>query len=299
MAGGDLNDGLTRESHIGHTKQYSVEDTGPVSSIAWTPDNSAFAVGWKLRGLTVWSVSGCRLMSTIRQIGLSSVSSPVVKPNQDFKYEPMMGGTSLMHWDEHGYRLYAIEEGSSERIIAFSFGKCCLNRGVSGTTYVRQVVYGEDRLLVVQSEDTDELKILHLNLPVSYILQNWPVLHVAASKDGMYLAVAGLHGLIFVVFLGYFFAMEMHTVRKIMYMEILYVKKLPAYPFLIYLYELLFYPRYHLDQSSLLCRKPLLTKPMVMDVYQDYLLVTYRPFDVHIYHVKLVGELSPSTTPDI
>ncbi|KAL8514315.1 hypothetical protein ACS0TY_013432 [Phlomoides rotata] len=87
------------------------------------------------------------------------------------------------------------------------------------------------------------------------------VLHVAASKDGMYLAVAGLHGLI--------------------------------------LYELLFYPRYHLDQSSLLCRKPLLTKPMVMDVYQDYLLVTYRPFDVHIYHVKLVGELSPSTTPDI
>lgn len=107
-------------------------------------------------------------MSTIRQIGLSSVSSPVVKPNQDFKYEPMMGGTSLMHWDEHGYRLYAIEEGSSERIIAFSFGKCCLNRGVSGTTYVRQVIYGEDRLLVVQSEDTDELKILHLNLPVTY-----------------------------------------------------------------------------------------------------------------------------------
>lgn len=31
---------------------------------------------------------------------------------------------------------------------------------------------------------------------VSYISQNWPVQHVAASKDGMYLAVAGLHGLI-------------------------------------------------------------------------------------------------------
>lgn len=67
----------------------------------------------------------------------------------------------------------------------------------------------------------------------------------------------------------------------------------------VFRYELLFYPRYHLDQSSLLCRKPLLTKPMVMDVYQDYLLVTYRPFDVHIYHVKLTGELSPSSTPDL
>lgn len=33
-------------------------------------------------------------------------------------------------------------------------------------------------------------------MQVSYISQNWPVLHVAASEDGMYLAVAGLHGLI-------------------------------------------------------------------------------------------------------
>lgn len=145
-----------------------MDDTGAVSCVAWTPDNSAFAVGWKLRGLTVWSVSGCRLMSTIRQIGLSSMSSPVGKSNQDCKYEPMLTGTSLMQWDEYGYRLYAIEERSSERILAFSFGKCCLNRGVSGSTYARQVVYGEDRLLVVQSEDTDDLKLLHINLPVMY-----------------------------------------------------------------------------------------------------------------------------------
>jgi WD40 repeat protein len=150
--------------------RYSMEDTGPVSCIAWTPDNSAFAVGWKLRGLTVWSVSGCRLMSTIRQIGLSSVSSPIAKPNHDCKYEPLMGGTSLMQWDEHGYRLYAIEERSSERILSFSFGKCCLSRGVSSTAFIRQVIYGEDRLLIVQSEEIDELKMLHLKLPVTCLI---------------------------------------------------------------------------------------------------------------------------------
>ncbi|KAL7121417.1 hypothetical protein ACP275_02G180800 [Erythranthe tilingii] len=287
-----------------HDWGYCAEDTGPVKCIAWTPDNSSFAVGWKLRGLTVWSISGCRLMSTIRQIGLSSVSSPVVKPNQDLKYEPMMGGTSFMHWDEHGYRLYAIEERSSERIIAFSFGKCCLNRGVSGTTYARQVIYGEDRLLIVQSEDTDELKILHLNLPVSYISQNWPVLHVAASRDGMYLAVAGRHGLIL-----YDIRLKRWRVfgditqeQQIQCQGLLWLGKIVVvcnYVDSSNTYELLFYPRYHLDQSSLLCRKQLLTKPMVMDVYQDYLLVTYRPFDVHIYHVKLAGQLSPSSTPDL
>lgn len=70
------------------------------------------------------------------------------------------------------------------------------------------------------------------------------------------------------------------------------------YTFSFYRYELLFYPRYHLDQSSLLCRKSLLAKPMVMDAYQDYILVTYKPFDVHIFHVKLIGELAPSSNPD-
>ncbi|BFG22031.1 hypothetical protein CerSpe_083050 [Prunus speciosa] len=283
---------------------YSMEDTGSVSCIAWTPDNSAFAVGWKLRGLTVWSVSGCRLMSTVRQIGLSSVSSPMVKPTHECKYEPLMAGTSLMQWDEHGYRLYAIEERSLERIISFSFGKCCLNRGVSGMTYVRQVIYGDDRLLVVQSEDTDELKMLQLNLPVSYISQNWPVQHVAASKDGMYLAVAGLHGLII-----YDIRLKKWRVfgditqeQKIQCKGLLWMGKIVVvcnYIDSSNTYELLFYPRYHLDQSSLLCRKPLLAKPMVMDVYQEYILVTYRPFDVHIFHVKLFGELTPFSTPDL
>ncbi|XP_060668600.1 uncharacterized protein LOC107432934 isoform X2 [Ziziphus jujuba] len=283
---------------------YSMDDTGPVSCIAWTPDNSAFAVGWKLRGLTVWSVSGCRLMSTIRQIGLSSASSPMTKPNQECKYEPLMSGTSMMQWDEYGYRLYAIEEQSSERILAFSFGKCCLNRGVSGSTYVRQVIYGDDRLLVVQSEDTDELKMLHLNLPVSYISQNWPVQHVAASKDGMYLAVAGLHGLII-----YDIRLKRWRVfgditqeQKIQCKGLLWMGKIVVvcnYIDSSNTYELLFYPRYHLDQSSLLFRKPLHAKPIVMDVYQEYILVTYRPFDVHIFHVKQFGEFTATSTPDL
>ncbi|KAF9687843.1 hypothetical protein SADUNF_Sadunf02G0135300 [Salix dunnii] len=334
---------------------YSMDETGPVSCIAWTPDNSAFAVGWKLRGLTVWSVSGCRLMSTIRQNGLS-VSSPKVKPNQDCKYEALMNGTSLMQWDEYGYKLYVIEEESLERVIAFSFGKCCLSRGVSGMTYVRQVIYGEDRLLVVQSEDTDELRILHLNLPVSYISQNWPVQHVAASRDGMHLAVAGLHGLILydIQLKKWRVFGDITQEQKIQCKGLLWLgkivvvcnyidssntfqgrvageygnseKQIPvmreelgftigiyelldsssSFKDLAWLlprkktgYELLFYPRYHLDQSSLLCRKPLLAKPMVMDVYKDHILVTYRPFDVHIFHVRLLGELTHSSTPDL
>ncbi|GMH17268.1 hypothetical protein Nepgr_019109 [Nepenthes gracilis] len=283
---------------------YSVDDTGPVSCIAWTPDNYAFAVGWKLKGLAVWSVSGCRLMSTFRQVGLSSVSSPVVKQKQDSMYEPLMNGTALIQWDEFGYRLYAVEEHSSERIIVFSFGKCCLNRGVSDTTYIRQVIYGEDRVLLVQSEETDDLRILHLNLPVSYVIQNWPVLHVAASKDGMYLAVAGLHGLILYDIRSKKWRVfgDITQEQKIQCKGLLWLGKIVIvcnYVDSSNTYELLFYPRYHLDESSVLCRKSLLAKPLVMDVYQDYILVTYHPFDVHIFHVKLSGELAPASNPKL
>ncbi|KAG8059199.1 hypothetical protein GUJ93_ZPchr0002g23824 [Zizania palustris] len=280
---------------------YSVEDTGPVTCISWTPDNCAFAVGWKFRGLTVWSVSGCRLMCTIRQTGSNSASSPMVKPGA-FKFEPLMGGTSHIQWDDYGYKLFAVEESLSERILAFSFAKCCLNRGLSGKTYTRQILYGEDRILLVQPDDTDELKILHLNVPVSYISQNWPVLHVVASNDGMYLAVAGSHGLVLY---------DLHNKRwrvfgdvtqeqKIQCKGLLWLSKIVIvcnYIDSSNMYELLFFPRYHLDYSSLLYRKPLLGRPIVMDVFQDYILVTYSPFDVHIFHVAISGELSPTSSP--
>ncbi|KAG7635234.1 Ribosome control protein 1 [Arabidopsis suecica] len=287
-----------------HDWGYSADYTGPVNNIAWTPDNSAFAVGWKSRGLAVWSVSGCRLMSTVRQIGLTSTSSPKINPKQDCKYEPLMSGTSAIQWDEYGYRLFATEEASCDRILAFSFGKCCLNRGVSGKTYVRQVMYGDDRLLMVQAEDTDELKLLHLKLPVSYISQNWPVQHVAASEDGKYLAVAGLHGLILydVRFKKWRVFGDVSQEQQIHCKGLLWLGKIVVICNFIEAsetYELLFYPRYHLDQSSLLCRKVLLGKPMVMDVYQDYILVSYLPFIIHVYHVKIYGELTPSSKADL
>ncbi|KAG0475853.1 hypothetical protein HPP92_012694 [Vanilla planifolia] len=254
---------------------YSMEDTGPVSCITWTPDNYAFAVGWKFRDLLY-----------------------------ELKIEPLLCGTSLLQWDEYGYKLYAVEESSSDKILAFSFGKCCLNRGLLSTTYVRQILYGEDRVLIVHSDDTDELKISHIKLPVSYISQNWPVQHVVASKDGMYLAIAGLHGVVLYDLRSkrWRFFGDVSQEQKIECKGLLWMGKIIILCNFVdssNTYELLFYPRYHLDQSSLLYRKPLLGKPIIMDVFQDYLLITYHPFDVHIFQVKIFGELSPTSSPNL
>ena len=64
-------------------------------------------------------------------------------------------------------------------------------------------------------------------------------------------------------------------------------------------YELCFYPRFHLDESSLLCRKVLPDKPIVMDIWQDYILVTYPPFDVHVFQARLSGKLNPTQTSSL
>lgn len=284
---------------------YSMEDTGAVSCIRWTPDNTAFAVGWQLRGLAVWSSSGCRLMCTIRQSGLNSAFSPVVKPGQDLlRCEPLSGGVACMDWEDHAYQLYAIESRNANRLLAFSFGKCCLNRGVSGVSHLRQLICGEDRVLLLQSEDEDELKIQHLIVPQSYISQNWPVLHVAASKDGTHLAIAGRRGLIIYDLRSKKWRVfgDVMQEQRISCRGLLWLGKIVVicnYNDTSKLYELCFYPRYHLDESSLLCRKILLDKPIVMDIWQDYILVTYPPFDVHVFQARLSGKLNPTKTPSL
>ena len=49
-------------------------------------------------------------------------------------------------------------------------------------------------------------------------------------------------------------------------------------------YELVFYPRYHLDQSYFLFQIHVLSRRMVVDTYHYYILVTYHPFNIHVFH---------------
>lgn len=46
---------------------YATEDVGSVSALAWTLDARAVAVGYELRGFSLFSLDGCRLMSSLPQ----------------------------------------------------------------------------------------------------------------------------------------------------------------------------------------------------------------------------------------
>ncbi|ETV99348.1 hypothetical protein, variant [Aphanomyces invadans] len=56
---------------------YSSDDVGPVSSLAFTDDGRAIAIGYARRGLSVFSTDGCKLMSTLHQVGVGPSKTEV------------------------------------------------------------------------------------------------------------------------------------------------------------------------------------------------------------------------------
>ncbi|CAI7744404.1 unnamed protein product, partial [Closterium sp. NIES-53] len=335
---------------------YSLEDTGVVACICWSPDNLAFAVGWKLRGLAVWSVSGCRLMCTIRQGSMSllppsssssssstttttgitsprssaagsdptstpglaaasgaagSATAAVVKSS-----EPMVGGVAAVAWGEEGYQLVAAEAGmvgevavgvrgrQAGRLVQFAFARQCSSKAVAGSSHVWQAMAGADRVLLVQSNEEEELRVQHLVIPQTYMGVNWPVRHVAASDDGSYLAVAGRRGVILHNLRSNKWRVfgDVMQERAVKCEGLLWVGKMIIvcnHRVASHSYELCLYPRFHLDESSLLCRQPLPARPLALDAWGDYILVATPPFDIKVFHMHVDGDVSPLHLPTV
>eukprot|EP00850_Spirogloea_muscicola_P003181 SM000012S25443 [mRNA] locus=s12:1087565:1095716:- [translate_table: standard] len=295
-----------------HDWGYGVEDTGAVSCICWSPDNAVFAVGWRQRGLAVWSVSGCRLMCTIRQGSLSNVvpNSPprnvvLGGPGGARKStEPMVQGVAQLAWGEYAYQLIAGEQETASRLVQFPFARGCMDRAVAGSAHVWQLMQAEDRVLLIQSDEEDDLKLQHLVIPQTYMRSNWPVRHVAANDDGSYLAIAGQRGLILYNLRHKRWRVfgDVSQERALKCMGLLWLGRIIVicnHREATNTYELSLYPRYHLDESSLLYRQPLPHEPIAMDSYQDFILIATPPFEIRVFHVHIDGELSPLKTPPV
>ncbi|XP_024532297.1 RAB6A-GEF complex partner protein 1 [Selaginella moellendorffii] len=281
---------------------YSVEDTGSVASMSWTPDNSSLAVGWKNRGISVWSVSGCRLMCSIRQGSVSNAFSPASSGVDASRHEPLANGAAHLAWGPHGFSLIAAGPRNVKGLLEFSFAKSSLKRCVSGSSHILDVLYGEDRLLLVEFDEEDELKLRHLMIPKTYISEGWPVRHVAINEDGSYLAIAGKQGVILydVLMKRWRVFGDITQERQIRCFQLIWLDKIIVllnYREATDSYELSLYPRFHLDESSLLCRKMLPGNPITMDIWQQYILVAFAPFDLRIFRVTMDGNVTPFKVP--
>eukprot|EP00210_Caulerpa_lentillifera_P000400 g390.t1 len=150
------------------------EVTGPIGDICWNGDCSAFAVGFRQRGLVVWTPSGCRLMCSLPQTPLKSntsipplaeADSPLAKLSTSTSPEgseipTLEWGVSVLCWTYNGFRLWIGQTSRAREIWEITFvrsftGRHRISQPTEEVSYdvreLREVylLYGDDRILLI------------------------------------------------------------------------------------------------------------------------------------------------------
>eukprot|EP01136_Pigoraptor_vietnamica_P006555 Opistho-1_new@39620 len=200
---------------------------GPVSAMAWSADGRALAVAWRHCGLSVWSAFGSLLFCTL---GYSRRSCDTETPADTRRLSHC--GFHSISWGREGYSLLAVpicettdgtapaagQNGAGARrkadiatgseIVQFSFVKSALVPNPVASNHNRLLLHGEDRIFYfaengfpidpAQPKASDRLSDLQwqtVQLPLSYLVDNWPIRLAAVSDGGQFVAVAGRTGL--------------------------------------------------------------------------------------------------------
>ena len=190
---------------------YTPRDTGPVSDARWTRDGGAIAVGWRRRGLAVWTPSGCRVMCTLRQGG-GSAGDAEPRParssadgcedadeDADEDDDDGCGGTSRLAWSSGCRRLVATSStrGGGAREYEFAVSaparRVDLDRGARAYLLV-----APDGIVAVEPRaNGGTMASRRLALPHAYAGPNWPLrLAAVGGASGEDVAVAGARGLL-------------------------------------------------------------------------------------------------------
>lgn len=187
----------------------------------WTCEYCALAVGWEKRGISVWTIYGCRLFSTVPQLESSKQSLKGAIPNNnnnnngndsneeerskiEFNEEAAKNGVSSICWGTEGYSLFACLNGDSQ-IIEFNFVKSCSASSPNLNNSERILLQSREKLMMIQYETIQTRSSgpekqsrgvgwTEIPFPIVYLNDNFPVRLVSLSHDNSKLAVSGRKG---------------------------------------------------------------------------------------------------------
>lgn len=149
---------------------FTASDTGKVSGMQWSPDWEVLVVGWHLRGMIVWSINGCRLASTLPQVGGSQVPEvifnlPIEKRVKKKKTRELIAnGVLTLSWCGGGFtllvasRLPSSQASHSQPFSAssvfhkFSFLHTCMANNPGQSENTSLVLLGDDRVVIWNPE---------------------------------------------------------------------------------------------------------------------------------------------------
>ena len=315
---------------------YTGRASGFVEALKWTEDSKALAVLWDKAGLSVWTSFGCRLMyfseNTRSAEGEAGAGGPPPLPAQrrDSSARSTAFPERSVCWSPEGMQLMANSKGAPSKLLTFSFARASLHSSPTQTKLDQATLLnvpaacllGDDRILCIYGSDvlgnTEKPVLHHLMLPQTYISSNWPAKNLAVTKDCNDIAVSGERGVILYNTKQKRWRMfgdinqeneiKCHSLTWVQDMIMLCVtlcKKGASYleddsEHIQNSAQLRFYPKYHLDATSLVASKRLNAIPRAINSQEDCVIVLsgeVGKLDALVLCVKVEGALDPSQRP--
>ena len=184
---------------------FGVEDTGALAHASWSNDGRALAVGWRRRGVSVWSESGCLLMCTLHHGGGDGAAGPSFSPRATHTKDeevPEMGAClAPPAWGVGDYALFVpVRSESGSKVLEYALAKSVSNSRVAPRSYDgghddASLLLGDDRIFIVASNATSTRVHARQEVcPSEYVRRQWPMCVAGMSPSGDRVAVGGVRG---------------------------------------------------------------------------------------------------------
>jgi hypothetical protein len=154
-----------------------------VTSMSWTLDGYALAVGWIWGGVSVWSVFGSLLMCTISEDTFCHTSDGVLTDTNELFFT----GVQALFWSSTGFSLFLLPSPSFSTetikdIFILPFAKSSILNCHSWNNGRHICMLGSDRILLytgLQSgaspNSVDPVNWETIHIPTLYLTENWPM----------------------------------------------------------------------------------------------------------------------------
>ena len=155
----------------------------PVTALNWTADGYALACAWIYGGVSVWSVYGSLLMSTVSEDTFVHASDGVMNAAGDAYFQ----GVQDLFWTPESFDLFLLPapqfvKESVTDIYALPFCKSSILASHTWNNGRNVCLLGSDRLLLYEglTPDVSPISIDPVNwqtihIPTTYLVENWPV----------------------------------------------------------------------------------------------------------------------------
>ena len=178
-----------------------------VSSLSWTSDGCALAVGYAEQGFALATAFGRILFST-------AFDDDVGPAGAGGDQEVYLRGVSHLFWGEGNFELFLVSnippssisspstiERTGGDFFTVPFAKYAIISCNIRDNMRHPFLIGDDRLLIQAGTESDGVPLNITNvawqvvqIPPAYISENWPVKYAATCADGKRIAIAGKYG---------------------------------------------------------------------------------------------------------